>query len=744
MARPTKLMACWMSVPALKRSCTALAALLSCTQLVAQSLPTGPCSFLSDSGGSTADSGTSISLTFDGRGGLSFSGSGSVQVQDIGTYSVSGNSIVVSLPGVGKSAHGQWNLSANTLRLPFQLFSNDAGSSLWSCIAAASNFSSGGGPGFGGGGGSHSTGGASGSGGQNGNGRNSGKDSDGHENSLSATGNKNDNGPNGPTPSPNNPPPDPPSNPPSNPPNTPPDNNPPNSSPGNPPNRPPNNPPNTPPNRPNSWQNSPVAPYVGDWVGIGWGWEVRFRSGDWNGHPDEKNSVMTLTVRHLARFDFTVDTKGQVVGNGEVTYDLDPNLCGVYRAAEQINTAIDVLKNFNGALSKMRSYATQINNIFGMKSQIEASEAKDKIESWKKFKNANSDQQFGVAQTHTSPWSNMGHNAEDTGDLAVSVWYERCSKGAPVTIVGGLTCEDLLGGPPLTVPGEVKSTGEKLAEFAKDQGKDLAKDAWKKLQEKDPGFWNHDASYLYTTVAGEAVDAAADALKEKAIKTLNVFDVQEQPGKDECAGIPSTRTAGSSFNTPTAERLMASWKELGDSIKTMNPDAAVNVLMNAPGVTKVQYDYKGLEHGPESRRFKVRGYVDGNRIVLRKDGDVYGGDTNLTVQYTVNMVTSKQQFPTWSPFIDNDSADLATSGKVKQLERKSVTCDVKSAKGGKAGSSSNCTPHEELVTTISDSSTPFATYYKSGEHRNGVKVWHEYEYYWNAYKVTEPLSITEK
>src|SRR5579871_7063968 len=179
MVRTTNLMACRMSVPTLKRSSMALAALLSCTHLVAQSVPTRPCSFVSDSGGSTADSGTSISLSFDGRGGLSFSGSGSVQVQDTGTYSVSGNSITVSLPGVGKSAHGPWSLSANTLRLPFQLFSNDAGSSLWSCIAAASNPSSGEGSGSGGGG-SHSTSGASGSGGQNSNGSNNEKGSNGH------------------------------------------------------------------------------------------------------------------------------------------------------------------------------------------------------------------------------------------------------------------------------------------------------------------------------------------------------------------------------------------------------------------------------------------------------------------------------------------------------------------------------------------------------------------------------------
>jgi hypothetical protein len=110
------------SISAPKRSWMALATLLICTPLLAQSLPTAPCSFLSDSGGSTADSGTSISLTFNGRGGLFFSGSGTVQVQDTGSYSVSGNSITVSLPGVGKSANGPWSLSANTLRLPFQLF----------------------------------------------------------------------------------------------------------------------------------------------------------------------------------------------------------------------------------------------------------------------------------------------------------------------------------------------------------------------------------------------------------------------------------------------------------------------------------------------------------------------------------------------------------------------------------------------------------------------------------------------
>ena len=677
-----------------------LMTLLLCASLYAQSPPAMPCKFLSDSGGSTADSGAVVSISFIG-GQVSFSGSGSVQVQESGSYSVSGNQMTISLPGLGKSGHGQWGLQLNTLRLPFQVFSDAPGFSLWNCPPEGGSSSQSHppnppdppGPGSGSGSGQGVTpkGGTSSSPGDN----SSSTNTDPGDGSGSSSAKR-------------------PS---------------------------------------NNWQDSPFAPYVGDWVGIGWAWEVRFKSGDWNGHPDEKNSVMTLTVRHLARFDFTVDAKGQVVGNGEVTYDLDPNLCGVYRAAEQINMAIDVLKNLNSALNKARAFSSMVNEIFGTKSQMEAAEAKDKIESWKKFKNADSDTQFGVKQTHTSPWRNMGHNAEDTGDLAASVGYERCRTGAPVGIVGGLTCADMIAGPPLTAPGEVESTGTKLTNTLKEQGadfaKDVVKDAWKKLQEKDPNFWNHDANYLYTEVAGEAVDAAADALKEKAIKSINLFDVQEKPGKDECAGIPSTQTAGNSFNTPTAATVMERWNELADAANSMNPDAAVNVLMNAPGVTKVQYDYKGLENGPESRRFKIRGHIDGNKLVLRKDGDVYGGDINLNVQYTVNMVTTKGKFPTWSPFIDDDGADLSKSGKIKQLERKTVTCPVKDAKPASGKTATGppappCTPHEELVTTYSDSASPFAIYYKKGEHRNNVQAWHDYEYYWNAYKVTEPLSITQQ
>ncbi len=325
-----------------------------CLPLLGQNSPFGACSFVSDSSGATADSGVAISLTFGAGGSLSFAGTGSTQVSDQGTYSVSGSSISISLPDMGKSAHGSWSLQANVLTLPFQLFSDDAGTSKWTCISAGSTSSKPGqqnppppGPGQGPGQGSGSDRNPANTGSTPGNqGPGNGNDAD--------PANNGDSGKN-------------------------------------------------PSNNKTSWQSSPFAPYMGDWVGIGWGWEVRFKSGDWNGHPNEKNSVMTLTVRHLMRFNFTVDAQGQVVGNGEVTYDLDPNLCGVYRAAEQINMAIDVLKNFNSALSKMRSYATQINQIFGMKSKLEEAEAKEKVESWEKFGKAKNDDKFGVTKTAHIP-----------------------------------------------------------------------------------------------------------------------------------------------------------------------------------------------------------------------------------------------------------------------------------------------------------------------------------------------------
>jgi hypothetical protein len=461
---------------------------------------------------------------------------------------------------------------------------------------------------------------------------------------------------------------------------------------------------------------------------------------------------MTLTVRHLTRFDFTVDKKGMVTGDGEITYDLDPTLCGVHKAAQKVNMMIDTVSHLNEALETMRGYGEKVNEIFGLKSEREAALLKSEIESWKKFKNATNDQKYGTTPSHSSMWENMGHKAEDTGDLAVSVWYERCSSGIPVTIVGGLGCDELLNGPPLTEPDEVKSVQEKLLEFLKEQGNDVKGEAWDKVKDDvKTALWNLDSNTLYNEMPRKFADAAKDALKEKTIKAFNVFSIQEQPGKDACAGIPSTRRAGSEINTPTMESLMQSWSETfqamvksgmtGDVTGTMA--SAANLMMNVPGVTKVQYNYKGLSKGPESRRFKVKGYVEGGKLHLFQDGDVRDGDKNLYVEYQVNMVTTKKPFPTWSPFIPDKGGDLKNGGKMQVLERVAVTCDEAKEGTVKKTSASTkpaepCTPHEELKVTEVPSDGPFATFYETGEHREGKPMWHDYEYYWRAFQVTKP------
>ncbi|MEW6758321.1 MAG: hypothetical protein AB1347_08880 [Acidobacteriota bacterium] len=124
-------------------------------------------------------------------------------------------------------------------------------------------------------------------------------------------------------------------------------------------------------------------------------------------------------------------------------------------------------------------------------------------------------------------------------------------------------------------------------------------------------------------------------------------------------------------------------------------------ITNVPGVTKVQYEYKGLAKGPEVRSFAIRGRAEltgsGIRLRLQQDGGVQGGDTQLWVQYTVNYVTEKKPFPCWSPFLDGPATVY-------------VDRHTGAAK---------------------------ASFRETGDHRNGVKPWQEYIYVWEAEKMTD-------
>ena len=100
--------------------------------------------------------------------------------------------------------------------------------------------------------------------------------------------------------------------------------------------------------------NAEVSEYEGDWIGTGWGWEVRFKqtSGDFAsqfiGRKDElpfgnEKIIMTLLVEHSTVFHIYVDENGNVTGEGSVTYGLIPNLAGVAALTKQVNDAINLM-----------------------------------------------------------------------------------------------------------------------------------------------------------------------------------------------------------------------------------------------------------------------------------------------------------------------------------------------------------------------------------------------------------------
>jgi len=98
-----------------------------------------------------------------------------------------------------------------------------------------------------------------------------------------------------------------------------------------------------------------IEPYVGDYIGTGWGWEVRFKhtSGDFvsqftgadkDALPFEGDKIiMTLMVQHAVKFKIHINEDGEVSGEGEIIYNLIPNLCGVAVLTEQVNSAINLM-----------------------------------------------------------------------------------------------------------------------------------------------------------------------------------------------------------------------------------------------------------------------------------------------------------------------------------------------------------------------------------------------------------------
>ncbi len=243
----------------------------------------------------------------------------------------------------------------------------------------------------------------------------------------------------------------------------------------------------------------------------------------------------------------------------------------------------------------------------------------------------------------------------------------------------------------------------------------------------------------------EAVDQMMDKLSLTLKKKMRGIDLEAQKNEQLCfAGAGITTASGIRVGPTTLEELIMEFgPELANAaiFESALGNPPVGLVLSLPGVTQIQYYYKGLKDGPESRKFKIKGkfgWLDGApKLFLEMDGDVYDGSKNLTIEYMVNYKKENAQFPTWEPFLNN-AGEVHESGTETIYERKTLITKkefIDQATGKKVTIE---IPEQITVKKEIYQETPFANFRESGTKRNNVSVWHEYEYIWSTHKITEP------
>ena len=455
--------------------------------------------------------------------------------------------------------------------------------------------------------------------------------------------------------------------------------------------------------------NPAIQPYVGDWVGQGWGWEERFRQSEGEfvqqfpgaksllGNPGTDKTVMSLVVRHDTRYDFHVDEQGNVTGEGEITYDLFPNLCGVAALTKQVNEQVNMMSKMTTifeAATAIGNEAVSLENQAFFKEETELAEQIEHIEG-----TIESLEHQGWPQKTQSPLADtlmreltMGDGqSADVKELVSAVIWKHCFD--PRWRIAGTTpsCLDMLVRP-------------------------LAKEA--------------EMGEFFKGVLGLPIDLLYDELKKKSDAYFESLDEHSEQEASACSGTGDALAGGTKVGPSNVKELA---QDLGPEAAKAGLDLAMGsaptgLMLSIPGVTQVQYYYKGLTKGPESRSFKLKGHLvpagKGAKLYLEMDGDVTGGDKQLYVEYMVNYKKEVHPFPAWSPFLDKP-LDAQPSG-IEPLYHQNPK-----------GAGKPSTGQTDLVM-----GTPFASLHDSGNQRNGVKVWHGYEYFWNAWKVMEPIPAT--
>ena len=459
----------------------------------------------------------------------------------------------------------------------------------------------------------------------------------------------------------------------------------------------------------------PIAPYVGDWVAVGWGTEVRFKqsrkefvrqlAGGRNvpGQTGEE-TIMSLTVKHAAEFAFTVLPDGTVRGRGAVAYALFPNLCGVAALTEQVNKAVNMMDKIPFVFQLASELGKGVIGSLHADWYAKEAELANSLTGWRldhaegAVKSMGAKDKASMQALHITAWL-RDHEPDEVVDLAKTVIKNRCNTGA-FTFLAGFSCT-ILGSTP--VAQEVEKFGELLF--------------------------------------GKAMDSVWELSGDRMIDKLKALDLEGQRDMARCQlGSGAAMHAGAQVGPADAKELA---KEMAPELAKAALESAVGggpvgLMLAIPGVTQVQYLYKGFPKGPEKRLFKIKGklvaYGDGPRLELAMDGDVEG-DTRLAVEYQVNYKTDRATFPAWSPF-RKTGARVWPSGTIT-LHEDSQTMQTRTFTDEATGKTMT-TQIPLFVTKLRklESNLPFAAFEETGIRRDNVKPWHDYAYYWTAIKVT--------
>lgn len=461
--------------------------------------------------------------------------------------------------------------------------------------------------------------------------------------------------------------------------------------------------------------------FVGDWVGTGWGWEIRFKqtAGEFakqfvKGKVDlpveNEKIIMSLMVTHTTHYYFSIDENGNVKGKGIITYDLIPNLCGLAALTQQVNERINLMSLipsiFKWASELGKNAVRNFNSEWYEEQNKFAMDMKVFQNLTKKFSEIDPNSIEGKQiKSDFLKWLQNNTMNEDIRQLAAALVYNRSVAGTHA-IGAGLKSSSLL---------------------------------FQSFEETELKSWKEIAlDELLNQIMGELSEHYNEAMKHIAQKS--------EKGEELCrCGAGASVNAGAKYGPTTIEELV---RAIGpDAATTLLFDVAlgsppVGLVLSIPGVTQVQYYYKGLKNGPENRTFDIAGRLSGDQLFLEIDGDVKGGDKDLTIEYMVNYKKDSGKFPCWSPFLDQP-ADVFPSGEEILYEYVTVP-KIFPIKDENTGKITNVTvPEKQSKQKKVFHDMPFATFHKTGTHRNNKSMWHEYEYTWRAYKLTTPLTEEE-